>query len=192
MFCWWNKCKVSFFSVKKKKSLSVHSVPESAHSSVSIISPLSSSCLMSCCLTLLCCPSHSLFTSYVALLWPFTLSFPLLSLNLLLPWIISSSFPIHLLMLFSAPLPFLPPSPICWCSAVSATLPVLTKCGADIGKMPQNMAGRQRHHEERTDIFYQMSLSPDQPSLSSRGNRSAFWHPVTHTGHTQHTNISSL
>lgn len=150
-------------------------------------------CLISCCLTLLCCPSHSLSTSSVAFLWPFTPSrfilpsfIPKLITSLNHSFICSHP-PSH--VVFSFPSHSCPPSPICWRSAVSAVLPVLTKCGADIGKMPQNMACRRRHHGEWIDIFYQMSLSPDQPSLSSRGNRSAFWHPVTHTGHTPHTNI---
>lgn len=45
-----------------------------------------------------------------------------------------TSFPVHRLML--------PPTPSC--SAVSAVLPVLTKGGTGIGKMPQNMARGRR------------------------------------------------
>lgn len=46
-------------------------------------------------------------------------------------------FPIHLLMLFSPPLPFLPPSPSCWCSAVSAVLLVLTNVALILEKCPK-------------------------------------------------------
>lgn len=79
-----DKCKVSFFPVKKSLSVVVN---------FSFFCFHHQSTLLFLCLTLLCCPSHSLSTSSVASLWPFTLSVPLLSLNLLLPWIISSSFP---------------------------------------------------------------------------------------------------
>lgn len=119
----------------------------------------------------------------------------LLSLNSLLSQRLSSSFPIHSVMFSSSsahsvhtpPLSHHPLPPVLLCQLSSQCL---TKQGIRIGKMPQNMARRQRHHWEQSGIFYQMSLSPRQPSLSSRANRSPLWRPVTLTTHTHNLQMS--
>lgn len=140
-------------------------------------------CLISSCLTLLCClrfPS----TSSLTLLWPFTLSssFTLFAWNsLLLRLLFSFSCPSYHLFLFSTSSCFTcPPSSslfllgqqFSWC---------LTKHGISIGKVPQNMACCQRRRWKWSGISYQMSPWPHQPSLLSRENRSPLWLPMTHT-----------
>lgn len=62
-----DKCRVSFVSVKKPLSCAWICSFFSFHHQCTLLFL----CLISCCLTLLCCPSHSLSTSSVALLWPF-------------------------------------------------------------------------------------------------------------------------
>lgn len=145
--------------------------------------------LLFLCLTLLYCPSHSLSTSSVALLWPFTLSVLLLSLNLLLPWLISSSFASHLLMLFSpALLPFFPsPSSahvlLCqlFCRRWRKAVLVLEKCPkiqpvlGDI--MESGLTFSTKCHCRQANPRYRVEEIDQLYDIR--------WH----TGHTQHTNI---
>ena len=149
-------------------------------------------CLISSCLTLLLFSpllpfTYSLSTSSLTLLWPFTPSSSFHSFIPKLPPFFFFSQPSCHLLFFSCSscsYPSLSHLPLLLFCCVSCFSWCLTKHGVCIGKMPPNMACRQRHHWVWSGISYQMSLSPRQPSLLSRENRSPLWWPVTQL-HTQ-------
>ncbi len=170
-FCLWFLS--SFFAFLSFQPHFSHLFSQSTHSS-SLFPPFSALffCLISSCLTLLLLSpplpfASTLSTSSLTLLWPFTPSSSFHSFipdsppvpdsfPLFFPSILSSP-PLFPFILF-LPLPFPPSSPpvlLCqlfsWC---------LTGHGVCIGKMPQNMACRQRHHWAWSGISYQMSLWP--------------------------------